>query len=138
MKKPAVLMAMVVALVGCATPPPSPPATPTVHSSPLRTPEAAPEIGEVALAIALEDGRLEPLLARHSFLVEGVQPLSDSRADLFIRFEDEIPVTAWPDATCGIVPEKIDGVHWRIDLVERRVLAVSPRWGEQSCIIGGN
>lgn len=91
----------------------------------------------MALDVAVRDGRLEDVVSQHPYVLEGVRPVSGGLVDVFVRFEQPVPMAEWPSAVCSI--EQSDrpftGVHWRVDLDTETVEAVSPRWGQVSCIV---
>jgi hypothetical protein len=97
---------------------------------------ATRDITEVALKIAIGDERLENLLRDHPFEVEDVRVVSGSQVHVFIRFEEPAPPSEWPLDACDISQrsQPMTGVHWRVDLGAEWLPAVSPRWGEVSCI----
>ena len=90
----------------------------------------------MALDIAVRDGRLEDVLNEHDYVLEGVRPVSGGLVDVFVRFQQPVPMTEWPSAVCSIEQsdEPFTGIQWRVDLNAETVAAVSPRWGEVSCI----
>ena len=57
--------------------------------------------------------------------------------DLFVRFDEPVPMTEWPDAVCSIEESSrpFTGIQWRVDLQAQTVQAVSPTWGQASCIV---
>lgn len=95
------------------------------------------EIGTVALEIATRDGRLDDVLNEHPYVLEGVRPISGGVVDVFVRFEEPVPIAEWPDAVCSIEQssQPFTGIQWRVDLDSQSVEAVSPLWGQASCIV---
>ena len=132
---------VLLAAAGCSTeqPPPTtqPPISTPTSERPASPPTATTEdIGAVALDIATRDGRLEDVLSEHDYVFEGVRPVSGTLVDVFVRFQQPVPIAEWPSAVCSIEQsrEPFTGIHWRVDLNAETVAAVSPRWGEVSCI----
>lgn len=137
---PAILV--VVAVAACSSEPPQPTSLP-LTSAPARSPAPSPtiptteDVAAVAFEIATADGRLDDVLNERPYVVEGVRPISGGVVDLFVRFDEPVPMTEWPDAVCSIEESSrpFTGIQWRVDLQAQTVQAVSPTWGQASCIV---
>lgn len=94
------------------------------------------DLGQFALAIAVEDARLTGFLEAHSYRVDGARQRSNTLAELFLRFDESVPLEEWPLDLCGAGESAgpFTGLHFLIDLDAGQVSAVSPVWDDYSCI----
>ena len=137
------LAALLVA-AGCGSDQPTPSTMPQGSSSAEQsTAQAASgtvpttqDLARVALEIAIDDGRLTDVLERHPYRIDGAQQRSSSEAELFLRFDEAVPLPEWPLDVCGAGESAgpFIGLHFLIDLGARQVNAVSPVWDDFSCI----
>ena len=149
---PLVLVLCAVTLAGCSAQPsqlspPSQPSQPSGRSQPsssaARTerPSTAPEsqdITDVAPEIIRADPRVADLHAENPYEVVGIFPKKDNRVGVTIEFEELVPPGGWPPGDAceigGTEGRPATGLDFVVDLRERRVIALSPRWGSISCM----
>lgn len=128
---------------GCADQPiPStvPDASPSAAES--RAPAASgtvpttQDLARVALAIAINDGRLTDVMERHPYRIDGARQRTSREAELFLRFDKPVPLEEWSLDLCGAGESAgpFTGIHFLIDLNANQVSAVSPVWDDFSCI----
>jgi hypothetical protein len=93
-----------------------------------------PDAARQAVDVALRDERIERLLASHAHHVaEVAEPMASDQQGLVVTVEFEQPLgddVAYPLDVCAIDTEgePITGVVWLVQ--GNRVVAVSPRWGD--------
>ena len=94
------------------------------------------DLGQLALAIAVDDGRLTDFLEAHSYRVDGARQRSNTLAELFLLFDESVSLEEWPLDLCGAGESAgpFTGLHFLIDLDASQVSAVSPVWDDYSCI----
>jgi hypothetical protein len=126
-------LALAFAAVGCSGLPQPSSLSPIPSQPSIATTR---DITEVALEIATGDERLARFLREHPYEVDGVRPSSGDVVDVFVRFDDAVPTSEWPLDVCDITAQNrpMTGVHWRVILSSDRPPAVSPMWGDVSCV----
>ncbi len=90
----------------------------------------------MALAIAINDGRLTDVMERHPYRIDGARQRTSREAELFLRFDKPVPLEEWSLDLCGAGESAgpFTGIHFLIDLNANQVSAVSPVWDDFSCI----
>lgn len=124
---------------GCSSlPQPSLSPTPGQPSArETQPPVGTSDITAVALEIATGDERLADFLRDHPFEVADITVRSGDVVDVFVRFDDPVPLSEWPPLDVCAISESerpATGIHWRVTLSSERPPAVSPMWGDVSCI----
>lgn len=131
---------------GCSTVQPTHSTVPNESSSTAesRAPSASgtvpttQDLAQVALEIAIDDGRLTEVMERHSYRIDGARQRSSSEAELFLWFDESVPLEEWPIDLCGAGESRgpFTGLHFLVDLTAHQVSAVSPVWADgYSCIV---
>lgn len=94
------------------------------------------DLAQVALEIAIEDGRLADVLERHPYRIDGARQRSSSLAELYLVFDEPVPLQEWPLSLCGNGESAgpFVGLYFLVDLDASEVSAVSPVWDDVSCI----
>ena len=132
------LLILGLGMPACAIPAPDSRDVPSGETHSATPGQAAPttrDISQAALEVAVSDRRLADLLDANSYDLESVRPAGQNH-DVYIVFDDPIARSAWPLDACELFPasEPITGVQWRLDVRGQNILAVSPVWGDASCI----
>jgi len=138
----AVGLATLLIAAGCGTAQPTNTGPPQSSSAESSAPAASgtepttQDLAQVALEIAIADGRLTKILERHPYRIDGARQRSSSVAELFLRFDGSVPLEEWPLDLCGAGESAgpFTGLHFLIDLDANQVSAVSPVWDDYSCI----
>jgi hypothetical protein len=94
------------------------------------------DLAQVALEIALDDGRLTDLMDRHPYRIDGARQRSSNEAELFLQFDEPVPLEEWPLSLCGNGESAgpFIRLHFLVDLDANQVSAVSPVWDHTRCL----
>ena len=89
------------------------------------------------MEIVLRDARVSEFLAQNAYVVEGVTPLSGDEVVVSIQFEEPAPTEGWPQLDAcevGGAEGPATGLDFQVNLASTTVVAMSPRWGNVSCL----
>jgi hypothetical protein len=131
------VVALVTVACSSGVPEASAPASPErATAAPTNTDPADGELEDI-VDIVRDDPRVSALLAANEYIVDGAFPRSDGLMGVSIEFAEPAPTDGWPELTAcdiGGAVGPATGLDFLVDLTTRRVVAMSPGWGDVNCL----